>query len=76
MTKIAIKNAHPHVTSMFAEDSPKHDYSGYKIGQLNHSKVKIDDTDVFRDSTLIHLQTPVSSRSYSTTAGLPWKVHM
>ena len=71
MRKTAIKNAHPHAISVFAEDSAKDDYSGCEIGQLNHFEVKIDDIDVFPDGTPIHSQTSLSSRSFSTTAGLP-----
>ena len=71
MRKITIRNAHPHATSVFAEDSPKDDYSGCEIGQLNRFEVKIDDIDVFPDGTPIHLQTSLSSRSFSTSEGLP-----
>ena len=54
MRKIAIKNAHPHAISVFAEDSAKDDYSGCEIGQLNHFEVKIDYIAVFPDGTPIH----------------------
>ena len=55
---------------MFAENSPKNDYNASKIGPLNHLEIKIESVDVFPDSTPMHLQTSISSRSSSTTACL------
>ena len=70
MRKIPIKNAHPDATLLFAENSPKDNFNASKIGQLNHLEIKIESIDVFPDSTPIHLQTSLSSRSSSTTASL------
>ena len=67
---IPIENVHPDDTLLFAEKSPKGDYNASKIGQLNHPEIKIGSIDVFPDSTPMHLQTTLSSRSSSTTAGL------
>ena len=55
---------------MFAANYPKDDYNAGKIGQFNHLEIRIESIDVFPDSTPMHLQTSLSSRSSSTTAGL------
>ena len=68
MRKILIGNVHSDVTLQFAENSLKDDHNASKIGQLNHLEIKIESTDVFTDSTLMHLQTSLSSRCSSTTA--------
>ena len=70
MRKIPIENVHPDATLLFTENSLKDDYNASKIGQLNHLEIKIESIDVFPDSTPMHLQTSLSSRSSSTTAGL------
>ena len=70
MRKIPIKNVHPDATLLFAENSPEDDYNASKIGQLNHLEIKIESIDVFPDSLLMHLQTSLSSRSFSKTASL------
>ena len=70
MRKIPIKNVHPDALFLFAENSPIDDYNANKIGQLNHLEIKIESIDVFPDSTPMHLQTSLSSRSSSTPAGL------
>ena len=70
MRKIPIENVHPDATSLFPENSPKDDYNASKIAQLNHLEIKIESIDVFPDSTPMHLQTSLSSRSSSTPAGL------
>ena len=70
MRKIPIENVHPDATSLFPEHSPKDDYNASKIGQLNHLEIKIESIDVFPDSLLMHLQTSLSSRSFSKTASL------
>ena len=70
MRKISIENVHPDAFLLFAENSPKDDYNASKIGQLNHLEIKIESIDVFPDSTPMHLQTSVSSRSSSTHVGL------
>ena len=57
-------------TLLFAENYLKDDYNASKIGQLNNLEIKIGSIDVFPDSTTMHLQTSLSSRSCSTTAGL------
>ena len=69
MRKIPIENVDPDATLLFAENCPKDDYNASKIGQLNHLEIKIESIDVFPDSTPMHLQTSLSSRSSSTTAG-------
>ena len=69
MRKIPIKNVHPDATLLFAENSPKDDYNASKIGQLNHLEIKLESADVFPDSTPMHLQTSLSSRSSIVTAG-------
>ena len=76
MRKIPIENIHHDATLLFAENPPKDDFKASKIDQLNHLEFKIESIDVFPDSTLIHLQTSISSRSSSTTAGLSslWKL--
>ena len=55
---------------MFAENYPKDDYNASKIGQLNHLEIRIESIDVFPDSTPMHLQASLYSKSSSTTAGL------
>ena len=55
---------------MFAENYPKDDYNASKIGQLNHLEIRIESIDIFPDSTPMHLQTSLYSKSSSTTAGL------
>ena len=70
MRNIPTEDVHPDATLLFAENSPKGDYNASKIGQLNHLEIKIESIDVFPDSTPMHLQTSLSSRSSSTTAGL------
>ena len=70
MRKIPIENVHPDAFFLFAENSPIDDYNANKIGQLNHLEIKIESIDVFLDSTPMHLQTSLSSRSSSTPSGL------
>ena len=70
MRKIHIENVHPDATLLFTENSPKDNYNASKIGQLCHLEIKIESIDVFPDSTSMHLQTSLSSRSSSTNAGL------
>ena len=70
MRKIPIENVHPDATLLFTENSPKDNYNASKIGQLYHLEIKIESIDVFPDSTPMHLQTSLSSRSSNTTAGL------
>ena len=70
MRKMLIKNLHPDDTLSFAEKSPKDDHNASKIDHLNHLEIKIESIDVFTDSTPMHLQTSLSSRSSSTTVGL------
>ena len=70
MRKKPIENVHPDTTLLFAENAPKDDYSASKIGQFNPLEIKIESIDVFPYSTPVHLQTLLSSRSSSTTAGL------
>ena len=55
---------------MFAANYPKDDYNAGKIGQFNHLEIRIESIDVFPDSTPMHLQTSLSSKSSSTTTGL------
>ena len=55
MRKIHIENVHHDATLLFAENSPKDDYTASKIGQLNHLKIKIESIDVFLDRTPMHL---------------------
>ena len=57
-------------TLLSAENAPKDYYSASKIGQFNPLEIKIESIDVFPYSTPVHLQTLLSSRSSSTTAGL------
>ena len=71
MRKIPIENVNSDATLLFAENSLKDDYNASKISQLNHLEIKIESIDIFPDSTPMHLQTSLSSRSSSTTAGLP-----
>ena len=70
MRKIPIENVHPDAFFLFAENSPIDDYNANKIAQLNHLEIEIESIDVFPDSTPMHLQTSLSSRSSSTPAGL------
>ena len=70
MRKIPIENVNPDATFLFAESSPKDDYNASKIGQLNDLEIKIESIDVFPDSLSMHLQTSLSSRSFSKTASL------
>ena len=70
MRKMLIKNLHPDDTLSFAEKSPKDDHNASKIDHLSHLEIKIESIDVFTDSTPMHLQTSLSSRSSSTTVGL------
>ena len=70
MRKIPIKNVHPDANLLFAENSPKYYYNASKMGQLNHLETKIESINIFPDSTTMLLQTSLSSRSSSTTAGL------
>ena len=70
MRKIPIKNVHPDANLLFAENSPKYYYNTSKMGQLNHLETKIESINIFPDSTTMLLQTSLSSRSSSTTAGL------
>ena len=76
MKKMPIENIHSNATLLFAGNSPKDDYKASKTDQLNHLEIKMESIDVFPDSTSMHLQTSVSSRSCSTTAGLSslWKL--
>ena len=70
MRKTPIENVHPDATLLFGENVPKDDYNASKIGHLNHLEIKIESIDVFPDSTAMSLQTSLSSKSSSTTAGL------
>ena len=70
MRKIPIQNVPPDVTLLFAENSPEDDYNASKIAHLNYLEIKIESIGVFPDSTPMHLQTSLSSRSSSTTADL------
>lgn len=47
---------------MLAKNSPRNDDNVCKVGQLNCFNVKIDP---------IKLETPLSSKSFGTTAGFP-----
>lgn len=70
MRRIPIKKEHPPVTFMFSKNIPKDDYNTCKIGQLNHSVVKIDVFYVFPGSTRIYFQKSISSKFSGTTVGL------
>ena len=70
MRKIPIQNVPPDVTLLFAENSPEDDYNASKIAHLNYLEIKIESIGVFPDSTLMHLQTSLSSRFSRTTRGL------
>ena len=70
MIRIPIQNVHLDATLLLAENYPEDDYIASKIAQLNYLEMKIESTGVFPDSTPMHLQTSLCSRSSGTTAGL------
>ena len=56
---------------IFGENKPKDECNACKLSQLNHFEFKVEASDLFPDTILIHSRASVSSRSCSATAGLP-----
>ena len=71
LRKIDLNSVPLDVAVIFAENKPKDGYNPYKLSQLNHFEIKVEAIDLFPDTVPIHLQTSLSSRSCSATAGLP-----
>ena len=71
LRKIDLNSVPLDATVIFAENKLKDGYNAYKLSQLNHFEIKVEAIDLFPGTVPIHLQTSLSSRSYSGTAGLP-----
>ena len=71
LRKINLNSVPVDATVIFAENKSNDEYNACKLNRLNQFEIEVEAIDLFPGTMPIHLQTSLSSRSCSATAGLP-----